>query len=670
MMCGQRWLRTTGASPQRKTSVRSVVLATLLIMSAAVLRAEDRTEPNRLTSDTEATSQVAPLNATDVVAWLDGLVPYAIEQADIAGAVVIVVKNGQTIALKGYGYADVDRRLPIDPASTMFRMGSVSKLVTWTAVMQLVEQGKLDLDRNINAYVDFAVRKAGEPPITLRHLMTHTAGFEEAFKDTFTLDPTRLLSLRDIVTKWVPVRIFSPGTTPAYSSYGTALAGYVVQRVSGEPFDEYVERHVFAPLGMTRSTFRQPLPEQYRRHMSSGYLLGSEAAQPFELIAVTAAGSMTASAEDIGRFMVAHLHGGRLADQAILKPATADAMHGSVFRALPVNGIALGFMEQHRNGHRIIGHTGDTFLFHTALHLFLDDDVGLYIGLNSTGKDGGAREVRRELFERFADRYFPPSALAEQPTLPTASAHAQLVAGRYQPTRRAETSVMRLTALLSQVQVRANADGTLSFERSVTGRPRRWREIEPFVWRDVDGQERLAVRMVDGHPTLLGTDRRAAMVAYQPVPWWKSSALVLPALAVSLLILAVHTVLWLFQALRRGRARHPQVGFTSPRSDTLTHAFAAAALFTAVTWWLILAMVSGHYDMLSTHYDWLFVILQAAGFMVLVGACVALNGLALSAVAERSSSVQLLWRLAVVSALLTFTVILWVAGLIGSGLNY
>ena len=183
---------------------------------------------------------------------------------DVAGAVVVVVKDGETLLHKGYGYADVAARKPVDPATTLFRTGSVSKLTTWTAVMQLVEQGKLDLDADVNGYLDFEIPAREGQPITLRQIMTHTPGFEERIKDLIIPEGESFDPLDVYLKHWVPTRIFAPGTTPAYPNYATALAGYIVARVSGLSFDDYVEQHIFAPLGMQHSTFRQPLPENLR----------------------------------------------------------------------------------------------------------------------------------------------------------------------------------------------------------------------------------------------------------------------------------------------------------------------------------------------------------------------------------------------------------------------
>ena len=210
------------------------LIPVLLLAGAGGVLAQD-VVPEALTpavsGDTAAPPAVAAepagaeLTKTDVDAWLDGFVPYAIESGDIAGAVVVVVKDGQVLTQRGFGYADVDKRVPVDPATTLFRTGSVSKLTTWTAVMQLVEQGKLDLDTDVNTYLDFKIPDYDGKPVTLRNIMTHTAGFQETVRRLISDNQGDMVSLGEYVKNDMPDRIFAPGEVPAYSNYATALAG-------------------------------------------------------------------------------------------------------------------------------------------------------------------------------------------------------------------------------------------------------------------------------------------------------------------------------------------------------------------------------------------------------------------------------------------------------------
>src|SRR2546426_6138061 len=276
-------------------------------------------------------STAHPMTESDVEAFLDGLVPLQLERDDIAGVAIAVVKDGKVLFAKGYGYSDVKKKTPVSAENTLFRPGSISKLFTWTAVMQLVEQGKLDLDRDVNDYLDFKIPATYAQPITLRNIMTHTAGFSETAKDLFIKDTSDLKPLRDYSIAHMPKRIFPPGVTPAYSNYATTLAGYIVQRTSGEPFSDYIDHHIFSPLGMIKTTFAQPLPVNLKALMSSGYKVASGGAKSFEVVQAWPAGSVSTSAIDMTHFMIAHLQNGKYADAQILRPETAEQMHSRQF---------------------------------------------------------------------------------------------------------------------------------------------------------------------------------------------------------------------------------------------------------------------------------------------------------------------------------------------------
>ena len=377
------------------------------------------------------TSTTPTLTKQDLDAWLDGYFPYAISSGDIAGVVVVVVKDGQVLTERGFGLADVKTRRPIDPKTTLFRPGSVSKLFTWTAVMQQVEAGKIDLDADVNRYLDFKIPPYHGQPVTMRDLMTHTAGFAETIKHLFPGKAADVTPLGKLMSEWTPHRIFPPGEVPAYSNYGAALAGYIVQRVSGEPFDQYIARHIFQPLGMEHSSFSQPLQPALLANMSSGYARASQPAHSYEFVGPAPAGSLAATADDMTHFMVAQLNNGQYGSVRILQDATARQMHApQAQHTPPLNGMALGFYHEDRNGHVIVGHAGDTDVFHSDLHLLLNDNVGIFLSFNSAGKDGAAHIVRSAFLPQFMDRYYPAAA-ASLPTLTTARADAAKMQGTY-----------------------------------------------------------------------------------------------------------------------------------------------------------------------------------------------------------------------------------------------
>src|SRR5258705_5799665 len=292
------------------------------------------TEPASLTAATFTSSvPTHELTATDVEIFLDGIMPSQLQREDIAGAVIAVVKDGKVIFAKGYGFSDIEKRAPVTADSTLFRPVSINRLLTWTSVMQMSEQGKLDLDNDVNEYLDFKIPPAYGKPITLKNIMTRTAGFEELGRDLFVADAQHMYSLERFLKRHVPDRIFPPGVVPAYSNYATALAGYIVQRVSGKSFDQYVQDNIFTPLDMQRTTFVQPLPENLKPLMSNGYQKASDKAQPFEFVEAYPAGSVSTSAKAMSNFMIAHLQNGKFSDKQILKPETAKQMHSRLYVA-------------------------------------------------------------------------------------------------------------------------------------------------------------------------------------------------------------------------------------------------------------------------------------------------------------------------------------------------
>jgi CubicO group peptidase (beta-lactamase class C family) len=444
--------------------------------------------PESKSANSQATG-TPELTGTDVGAFLDGLMPSQLRREDIAGATVAVVKDGKVIFAKGYGFSDVDKRTPVTPDATLFRPGSISKLFTWTSVMQLSEQGKLDLDKDVNEYIDFKIPPAYGKPITLKNVMTHTAGFEEIGRDLFVSDAAHMHTLEQFLKHHVPERIFPPGVVPAYSNYATALAGYIVQRVSGKPFEQYVQDNIYTPLEMHRTTFVQPLPENLKAMMSNGYKKGSEKAHPYEFVEASPAGSVATTARDMCNFMIAHLQNGQFGDKQILKPETAKLMHSRLYGTDDrLDAMAYGFYEESRNGQRIIGHGGDTVVFHSDLHLLLDKNVGFFVSYNSAGK--GETSPRTALFEAFLDRYFsytPPVGVKP----PDAASHVAQITGFYKSSRRFDSSFLAITTVLGEPKVIANADGTISIDplKAENGQLKKYEEISPFLFREVHGQD-------------------------------------------------------------------------------------------------------------------------------------------------------------------------------------
>jgi CubicO group peptidase (beta-lactamase class C family) len=566
-------------------------------------------------------SAAPSLTKADADAWLDGFMPYALARGDVAGAVVVIVKDGQVVTQRGFGYADVAKRKPVDPVTTLFRPGSTSKLYTWTAVMQQVEAGKLDLDADVNRYLDFQIPPYQGKPITLRNIMTHSAGFEEIIKGLIRFD--KPAPLGEVLKRRIPERIYAPGSTPAYSNYATALAGYIVERVSGMPFDDYIERNIFGRLGMRYASFRQPLPDRLKPFMAQGYLLGSGPAQKYAQIGLAPAGAGAISGGDMAKFMIAHLSDGG----SLLQPATARLMHAPQPSAIPaINTMALGFYEQKINGHRAIAHGGDTLYFHSDLWIFPQDKVGLYVSMNSDGKDGVTRVLRGSLFEQFADRYLPAADQAPPRELATAKEHAKLLAGTWTNSRKVDSSFAKVIGLIGDVKIGLDADGrpVIPALTSPGGAPRKLIEVAPFVWQDAYGHERLAAQVVDGKVARWSFGEVSPFMVWTRTPAALDSAWLMPALLAAIGVVLLTALAWpIGWVVRRRYGATLALQGEALRTHRAVRCFAWLALAVLVGWVVMLSGIEDFESHGST--DWLILTVQFAGALGFFG----LFGLAL-----------------------------------------
>jgi CubicO group peptidase (beta-lactamase class C family) len=600
----------------------SRVLLGFLVTCAAAQEAPGPASSNP-TPTVPASANPTPtaLTGADATAWLDGYLPFALHSSDIAGAVVVIVKDGQVLVEKGYGLSDVATRAAVDPKTTLFRPGSVSKLFTWTAVMQQVEQGKLDLDTDINKYLDFKVSGRDGKPITLRNLMQHTAGFEEQAKGIISSD-SHAPGYEALLKQWVPERVFDPGTTPAYSNYGASLAGYMVQRVSGESFDNYIEKHIFEPLDMKHSTFRQPLPAALEPLMSKGYKVASSDPEPFEIVGPAPAGALSSPGDDMGHFMIAHLQDGEYDGKRILTAATAQQMHNSPATFLPpLNRMELGFFETNINGHEVIGHLGDTEDFHTSLHLFLKDNVGFYVSFNSLGKDGAAEGLRSAIFQDFADRYFPAIPPKPRVDAKTAAEHAALLTGSWVNSRGSRSNFLSVLDLVGQTQVGLDAKGGLVVPFvGLNGQPRHWVEVAPFVWDDLDSHERLAAQVVDGKPVRFSIDLLSPFMVFERPAWYRNSTWLKPVFFASAAALLLTALLWPVAALtRRQFGARLALDAASLQAYRFSKIAATAIVVAIALWGTLLTLMLKDNTMLSASSDVLLHLVQLVGIVAFLG---------------------------------------------------
>jgi len=478
----------------------------------------------------------------EMESFLDGVFASQMAANHIPGAVVTVVKDGRVFFSKGYGYANVAEQIPVNPDRTLFRIGSTSKLFVWTSVMQLVEQGKLDLDADINTYLDFQIPGTYPEPITMKHLMAHTPGFEESNVGMFVYKPEQLTPLDDFIKKHVPARVFPPGKVAAYSNYGAALAGYIVERVSGMSFDEYAEKNIFEPLGMNRATFRQPLPAGWETDMAAGYDYVQAEFTPgdFELIHVYPSGAASATADDMAKFMIAQLQNGTYNGAQILSEATAQKMQSMLDSYDPrlESGLAYGFFRETINGQLVLSHGGDTSFFHTGFYLLPEQNIGIFFSTNSTSS-GAARGI---IFSSFMDHYFPENA--PQPVPPAdMDARADQYSGEYYMSRGNTTGLEKINNL-NTYKVSVDENGYVLVESDKT---ERYVEIAPGLLQNTENPSKKLALESAGDETFLITSYPLRLIK---ISWYQSPALHTFIMGFCLFLLAATLIGWTISFVR------------------------------------------------------------------------------------------------------------------------
>ncbi|MDO4258378.1 MAG: serine hydrolase domain-containing protein [Actinomycetaceae bacterium] len=496
----------------------------------------------------QSASPVRNLTADNVNTWLDGYMPAALESQKIAGATVAVVKDGQVLTTRGFGYADTGKggsgeAKAVDPEETLFRVASISKIPTSIAVMQLVEDGKIDLDADINTYIDIPIQRRFDSPITVRHLLTHTAGFEEhkgegTGKESFDLEV-------GVMTE-PPEQVYEPGTTPAYSNYGMNALGLIVQKVSGQRFEDYVKTQIFDPLGMDSTTYEQPVPEHLKWRLSQGYTDSTQSAGAFE-VAPQPAGSLTSSAEDFATFMNAHI----TRDPRILTPQSWEQM----WSAAPnekLGGmqegerVGLGYMLGERNGHKTAGHGGDTGLFHSWYETYPEQGIGVFVSVNSTGT--GTSDIRDDFLERFADQYLTDVSTELEISSEERAQHVQEVSGTYESSRALHSTFFTSIHAAQAVTVSAAPNGNLVI--AAGGQASEFVEVKPYVWRAVGGDHYLSADRSTGSPRL---NQMGIMTLLPQSPL---RGFIGPLSTAGQVLIGAVFALWVFGGIRSGLARH------------------------------------------------------------------------------------------------------------------
>jgi len=394
--------------PTLRSALVVVALATLLLLAGLA--------PS-LCAAQQAPATLAPsVNNTirglkdpvELAAFLNVTLNDELATYHIPGATVAVVKDGKLFFAKGYGYADLENKTPVESNATLFKIGSLTKLFTWTAVMQLVEEGKIDLHADVNTYLpaNLKIPATYPQPVTMENLMTHTAGFEEVSISSMTVyDPKDIQPLGTALAQTAPARVWPPGQVWSYSNWGAGLAGYIVQEVSGIPFNQYVKEKIFTPLGMNNTTIEQPVPSPLVENVSKTYAYnnGTFTQTKDYFIGVPPGGAIHSTAGDMAKFMIAQLQNGTYNGARILNTSTAQDMHRAHFTPDAYTSLGLGFFIGNENNESSISHGGATNYFYSECMLWPDSNTGLFVSYNSVG----GSIAQYDLVQKFLDHYYP-----------------------------------------------------------------------------------------------------------------------------------------------------------------------------------------------------------------------------------------------------------------------
>ena len=546
---------------------RSVVAGVLLPLGAAVTQ----TPPCTTRTDSGSTA-------------LDSAIAIAMKEHSVPGAALAIVRNGRVDHLAGYGCANIARGIAVDPRTTVFRVASVSKPFVALAALQLAEQGVVDLETDVNRYLrTMQVPQAWNRPVTLRDLLTHTAGFEESVVGYAARTPADIQPLGEFLAARLPRRGWPPGEVTGYSNYGYALAGYVVESAAGMSFAEYVRTHIFAPVGMTRSSFAQPMPAELARDAAVSYRCVDEVCEqiPPDYRSAYPPGGLATTADDMSRFMLAQL-GAAIGGTAGLSDSVLTLMHTRQFShdaALP--GSTFGYSEDVLAGSRALSHAGGASGYTSFVVLVPARDFGVFLVAN-----GGSSRFGAAVLTAIASRMFPQ---LPAPAFPPARPTAIDPSGSYRLTRYAHRGVENLPALFNG-QLHVSRIGDTLVVSGLGDANGQYLAVADNRWQKVGGSDLVAVRTRDGKVThmfgslsFFGTRVPAA---YERLAWYDAPYVVNEALSWVVAIPLIALLLWpivagLVWLVRRRTRMVARLRPAPPRGWRATGA-AAAIAFTAV----------------------------------------------------------------------------------------
>jgi CubicO group peptidase (beta-lactamase class C family) len=441
----------------------------------------------------EPTSPAAPGlgDPQEFEEFVDNVLNQEMSKSHIPGAVVSVVKDGKLFFAKGYGYANLEKKIPVEADKTLFRIASLSKLFTATAAMQLYERGLLDINADVNQYLkNFQIENPFPESVTAAGMMTHTDGTTKRRIGLAARTEAKMQPLGDYLAEHMPPIVWPPGQLYSYSSHSIALLGYLVEQISDTPFVEYIDKNILQPLNMQRSTFRQPPPPPLADDLAVGYQYqnGKYVSVPYLYLNIAPGAAMSATATDMANFMIAHLQHGRFENSRILEEDTVRLMHEQHFTHHPkLPGTGYSFRERLENNIRMIGHLGSLRGYSSSLTLMPDRDIGIFIASNSFSG------VHGKLLSQFLDRYFPVTEKSPPPE-PISLTEEQLerFTGTYRDLEYPRHTLAKVSAPFNHINIKKSDNSTLLVSTPGLffigqGPQIELVPIEPLLFRQVNG---------------------------------------------------------------------------------------------------------------------------------------------------------------------------------------
>ena len=483
--------------------------------------------------EVKATTKSESIDIKEVEKFTDDFFSENMDKYNVPGVAIAFVKDGEVSFMKGYGYSDVENKISVDPEKTVFEIGSVSKLMTATAVMQQYEDGNIDLNKNVNEYLqNFKIEDTFKEPVTMKSLLTHSSGFIQSSIGVGARERREVKELGEYLKTGIPKREYEPNTFFSYSNQGMSLAGYIAANVAGLKFEDYVQERIFKILNMENSSFKYPMPEnmEHNKAVSYGYWTQKQSlfkTEPMYYHVVPAAGCYT-TVSDMSKFIIANLNSGKYNGNQLLKESTMEEMHKQQFNnneKMP--GQAYGFWESFENNKRGLFHTGTTDGYANLLYMIPEENIGFMISYNlATDK------LRSEFLTSFLDKFYPVTDSKTGMPLKDYKERVKQYEGLYWNVEKPRDTLDKLEVLMSDGLIRAkgNEDGSLKLTDYYGDDIGDYIEIEPEVFKKVDGEEIITFKENSSYLYIKNN-------AFEKVKWYENPAPSIIFALVSLLVI-------------------------------------------------------------------------------------------------------------------------------------